>query len=1030
MTGLRRIGDALGARRGEGPLVGPLLLHSFLSGLSVVFFESIANGVFLSRFSAESLPLAYVGAAVFVPLTGIAYERLQSALPILRVFQATLGFLAAMPLAMGLLVTYVDAPWPAFLLMSMSYVMWALPALEFWGLAARVLDLRQAKRLYPLVGTGEVVGIIVGGAIVGMLLAKLSVLGVLALTSLAAIACLPLPGLLLARVADRPPQEDEAEGPEGARGGFLDTLRMIGRDRYLLILVAFDASYQLTHDALEYTSQVLIQARFAADNEAVSTFVGYLFAAQQVLVLVLRALLSGRLLTRFGLGLGLMTTPAVVVCGGLAVLALGLLTPGGSDAALFWPIIALRMGEVGLLYGIGKPSVLVALRPLAPARRDRGQVLLETAVEPGSTGLTGVNLLALNALLGAAVTTATRALTFLSLVITTAGAWVALGAVVRRAYARVVREELAHGALRDVDLSHDPETIRALEERLLQGEPEGAAAALALVEPRLDDARLAEVLARLLPSGDPPLRDAIYRCLARRPIAALGEVLTERVEQEATPELRAAALRALAATAGPAVARRHLDSSEPAIVEAALGTVLRHDDPRGKGLVEHWAGAPESGHRLRAARVLAAARTSGFAGVVHRLLADADSEVRDAALLAAGACPDANRWDEIAAALGQSVRWRIAAQALASSGDAATKAIVAVLERESTGRTARTRAVRLLAMRPTPVVIAALWRAAADRSTWLRLEAVHALGKASRVVPMPPAIVQSRLDDETRQAVALARSIAELVELPEDSLLRRLLLGELGRACEIVFALLALAYDARTVRRARHQIRSGLSEMRDLAFEVLDTMLSEQNRAALLPILDTLTPDELLAKRMPETHVAPLSHAARLEALANDDRRWVRIFARHAQGRTEEDDMHLVEKIITLKGVEFFASADEDLLAEIASSATEQTFAPDVTIIEEGTMDASMFVLAKGRVQVVPTGAPPMELGAGAVFGELAALDPQPRSASVRTVTDTVLLRVAHSTVVDLMAEHIEIAHGIVRFLIRRYGRHSQGAAR
>ena len=38
-------------------------------------------------------------------------------------------------------------------------------------------------------------------------------------------------------------------------------------------------------------------------------------------------------------------------------------------------------------------------------------------------------------------------------------------------------------------------------------------------------------------------------------------------------------------------------------------------------------------------------------------------------------------------------------------------------------------------------------------------------------------------------------------------------------------------------------------------------------------------------------------------------------------------------------------------------------------------------------------------------------------------MTDTRLLRLDHATVVDLMAEHIEVAQGIIRFLVRRYAR-------
>lgn len=1029
---MRSLAASLGVRSGEGRLVGPLLLHSFLSGVSVVAFEAVANGLFLSRFPADKLPLAYVGAAVCVPLTGIAYERLQRRLPALRVFQVALGFLAAMPLAMALLVGHVDAAWPAFLLMSLSYVMWAVPALEFWGLAGRVLDLHQAKRLYGLVGTGEVAGMIAAGATVGVLLDHLGVAGVLALCALCALACLPLPGLLLARVADRPTEDDEADASggdgDGKGGRLIDTLRAIGRDKYLLLLVAFDACYQLTHDALEYTSQVQVQAHFVGDSGAVTAFIGYQMAAQQVLVLLLRAGLSGRVLSRFGPGAGLMATPAVVVLGGLSVLAAAALS-GGDAAPLFWPIIVLRMAEVGLLYGLGKPSVLVALRPLTPARRDRGQVLLETVVEPGATGLTGLNLLGINRLLGAAVGTLTRAMAFLSLVVATAVAWLATGALVRKAYKRVVRDGLEHGALQDVDLSHDPATIAALEERLLARRADDAEAALALVEPRLDDARTAALFLRLLPHAAPELRAAIYARAARRPLPPLRDALRARVDGEDTAALRAGALRALAAAAGrdrATVVRAHLAAAEPALAEAALATLLREADPAARAQLAAWADATDADRRLRAARALADAGARGHAAVIDRLLADRDVDVRAAALLAAAAAPDVDRWDAIAAALAQPT-WRTAVRAFAGGGAEATRALIAIVERPDAGRMARTRAVRLLGGLPSTAAMAALWRAEHDGASWLRLEAVNVLDDVARVLPIDGALVEARLAAEARRVGALAAALVDLAALPTDAVLRRLLDGELRRSREILFGLLALAYDTRTVQRARHQIHRGLPDMRNLALEVLETMLSDRHRAEVLPALDGGDPAELLV-RLPDGLREPArSHDARLAALADDDRPWIRTFARHARG--QEDALHLVEKIIALQGVEFFASADEDLLAEIAASVVEQSLGPDTTIFAGGAVDASMYVVVRGRVRVSPAGLAPVELGAGAVFGELAALDPQPRSATVSTVTDTVLLRVSHSTVVDLMQEHIEIAHGIIRFLIRRYGRPAQAAA-
>lgn len=133
-----------------------------------------------------------------------------------------------------------------------------------------------------------------------------------------------------------------------------------------------------------------------------------------------------------------------------------------------------------------------------------------------------------------------------------------------------------------------------------------------------------------------------------------------------------------------------------------------------------------------------------------------------------------------------------------------------------------------------------------------------------------------------------------------------------------------------------------------------------------------------------------------------------------------------IEKVLLLKSVEFFSTVEDDLLAELATTLSEVRFAAGETIFERGKVDSSMFVVGSGEVSVHDdAGAEVARLPARAVFGELAALDPQPRSATVKAVSDTALLRIDHATIVDLMAEHIEVAHGIIRFLIRRYGRPS-----
>jgi len=54
------------------------------------------------------------------------------------------------------------------------------------------------------------------------------------------------------------------------------------------------------------------------------------------------------------------------------------------------------------------------------------------------------------------------------------------------------------------------------------------------------------------------------------------------------------------------------------------------------------------------------------------------------------------------------------------------------------------------------------------------------------------------------------------------------------------------------------------------------------------------------------------------------------------------------------------------------------------------------------------------------IVGELAALDPEPRSASVSAIDPTTLYGIEQATLQDLMAEHPEIVQAVIRELAQR----------
>jgi CRP-like cAMP-binding protein len=127
-----------------------------------------------------------------------------------------------------------------------------------------------------------------------------------------------------------------------------------------------------------------------------------------------------------------------------------------------------------------------------------------------------------------------------------------------------------------------------------------------------------------------------------------------------------------------------------------------------------------------------------------------------------------------------------------------------------------------------------------------------------------------------------------------------------------------------------------------------------------------------------------------------------------------------VEKVLFLRAAELFAALPGEDLARIALLAEEERRGAGEEVFREGDVADALYLVASGRVKVLRAGAVVADLGERDVFGEMAVLDPAPRSATVRAATDVVLLRIRREDFQDLLAEELEVARAVIRVLARR----------
>jgi CRP-like cAMP-binding protein len=126
-----------------------------------------------------------------------------------------------------------------------------------------------------------------------------------------------------------------------------------------------------------------------------------------------------------------------------------------------------------------------------------------------------------------------------------------------------------------------------------------------------------------------------------------------------------------------------------------------------------------------------------------------------------------------------------------------------------------------------------------------------------------------------------------------------------------------------------------------------------------------------------------------------------------------------LERVIALKQASIFAETPDETLAEVAVLLEEVPLNAGQTIIEEGDLGDCMYLIVDGEVRVHVAERTLNHLQAGDLFGEMAVLDSEPRSASVTAVVDTQLLRLAQEPLYEVMEERAEVARGIIRVLSR-----------
>jgi CRP-like cAMP-binding protein len=140
---------------------------------------------------------------------------------------------------------------------------------------------------------------------------------------------------------------------------------------------------------------------------------------------------------------------------------------------------------------------------------------------------------------------------------------------------------------------------------------------------------------------------------------------------------------------------------------------------------------------------------------------------------------------------------------------------------------------------------------------------------------------------------------------------------------------------------------------------------------------------------------------------------------------TKKSHLTTIEKMFALGAAPMFSQLTLEGLAELAQASVDAEYAPGQTLCEEGEHGDEVFILLAGEVIFLRgQGADEKVInreGAGSLIGEMAVLDPAPRSATVRAgATGMHVLRLNGDAFREVLNANPAIASSIIRTLAER----------
>jgi hypothetical protein len=363
-------------------------------GTGIAFFFTASFSHFLEKFSASQVAWVMIVSSPLLFFTGWVFNQFEHRMHLTRVGTIVIILMAISILIFQLSSNWIKDDWFYYLTFAWYYVLYLASNLCFWSITSTLFDVRESKRLFAVISGGDVPAKFIGYTMAYFFVKAIGPLNLLWPAFAFMLGALPFLYQLSKSGVVHHHHHHHADHVEFIQGkGFKVFVKRFTLNTLIRRLAVLTFIISASLAIINYAFYTEVKEQHDKD---LSTFIIQFMAASQIIALLVKIILTGRIVTSIGIKKSLLITPLVLL--GLLIIIISAIYTASESKLVFYAFGIAAIAVEVLRTTITNPVFLTVMQPLNPNARSKAHAIVKGIMDPFAFLFSGVLLIIINSL--------------------------------------------------------------------------------------------------------------------------------------------------------------------------------------------------------------------------------------------------------------------------------------------------------------------------------------------------------------------------------------------------------------------------------------------------------------------------------------------------------------------------------------------------------------------------------------------------------------------------------------------------------